>query len=401
MTASRAATAAWLTALAERGKRQYAVHDRTVGELHALGAKVRDQAEVHGNMQFKLAQFAQNALRLWVREDEARTTLLAWAATAHAVTEARAEAQAGLQAAAAAAQAVYGAQLDAVGWLLQRGEAATNYVFRSEDAVEQLLIAGATAVRHRVELQLARSWLRARVVKIRSQFQTVRDASAFLAERGRLAEKHGDAVLAARRALTATVESARNAVANRGQARMYLEARVSESRKVALMAALAKAHKKRVAELEKEIKDRDKQRAARQKGLEMTEAEKQKDEMKLAFAAYDLDGSGEIDLLEFRALLRGKVPLVKIPPAEVDDCFRMIDNNGSGGVSFDEFYRWFNFEKKKGRVKKKGLVTIADVLPLRDRAVRALLVLHNAGELGEAAAAEAPAAATAAAKAAA
>lgn len=79
---------------------------------------------------------------------------------------------------------------------------------------------------------------------------------------------------------------------------------------------------------------------ARKWGIPITEAEK----MKKEFDKFDSDKSGQIELFEFRKLLKIllKVPAhVDLPENRVNAFWKEIDADGSGEVDFEEFLAWY------------------------------------------------------------
>jgi len=93
-----------------------------------------------------------------------------------------------------------------------------------------------------------------------------------------------------------------------------------------------------------------------------------REETRKVFVHYDRDGSGAIDMAEFRALVATLGLL--IPAEEVENTFRAIDLDNSGTIEFEEFYQWFHAAKshKNNPIKNKlrkvgqktGLISITD-----------------------------------------
>ena len=67
---------------------------------------------------------------------------------------------------------------------------------------------------------------------------------------------------------------------------------------------------------------------------------------KFMFNFYDADGSGGIDRSELRSLfhdigvIKGKTELMNLTEDAVTDVIEELDDNGSGLIEFDEFWRW-------------------------------------------------------------
>jgi len=93
-----------------------------------------------------------------------------------------------------------------------------------------------------------------------------------------------------------------------------------------------------------------------------------REETRKVFVHYDRDGSGAIDMAEFRALVASLGLL--IPAEEVENTFRAIDLDGNGTLEFEEFYQWFYVAKShknnplKNKMRKMGqktgLISITD-----------------------------------------
>jgi len=93
-----------------------------------------------------------------------------------------------------------------------------------------------------------------------------------------------------------------------------------------------------------------------------------RDEVHKVFVHYDRDGSGSIDMAEFRALVASLGLL--IPAEEVENTFKAIDLDDSGTLEFEEFFQWFHAAKKhknsliRNKVRKlsqkAGLISITD-----------------------------------------
>jgi len=98
-----------------------------------------------------------------------------------------------------------------------------------------------------------------------------------------------------------------------------------------------------------------------------------REETRKVFVHYDRDGSGAIDMREFRALVASLGLL--IPAEEVDNTFRSIDLDDNGTIEFEEFYQWFSYAKshKNNPIKNKlrkvgtktGMISITDPAVIR------------------------------------
>lgn len=87
-----------------------------------------------------------------------------------------------------------------------------------------------------------------------------------------------------------------------------------------------------------------------------------KQDLRLLFAQYDKDKSGELDLPEFTLAVRkgGKVPTSKIPDGDLKALFRAIDDDGSGGISINELIAFvWGSDGYKRSVRRK-----VDLLPI-------------------------------------
>ena len=72
----------------------------------------------------------------------------------------------------------------------------------------------------------------------------------------------------------------------------------------------------------------------------MEEKEETEQQVREAFAVLDADGSGALDMEEFKQVLttEGDTPL---SPAQVQAMFDAVDTNGNGLVEPDEFVAWW------------------------------------------------------------
>jgi len=86
-----------------------------------------------------------------------------------------------------------------------------------------------------------------------------------------------------------------------------------------------------------------------------------RDEVRKVFVHYDRDGSGAIDMSEFRALVASLGLL--IPAEEVENTFKSIDLDDNGTVEFEEFFQWFHATKEhknnpiRNKLRKVGQKT--------------------------------------------
>jgi len=93
-----------------------------------------------------------------------------------------------------------------------------------------------------------------------------------------------------------------------------------------------------------------------------------RDEVRKVFVHYDRDGSGSIEMPEFRALVASLGLL--IPAEEVENTFKAIDLDNSGTIEFEEFFQWFHAAKehKNNPIRNKlrkvgqktGMISITD-----------------------------------------
>jgi len=93
-----------------------------------------------------------------------------------------------------------------------------------------------------------------------------------------------------------------------------------------------------------------------------------REEVRKVFVHYDRDGSGAIDMSEFRALVASLGLL--IPSEEVENTFKAIDLDNSGTIEFEEFFQWFHAAKehKNNPIRNKlrkvgqktGMISITD-----------------------------------------
>ena len=67
------------------------------------------------------------------------------------------------------------------------------------------------------------------------------------------------------------------------------------------------------------------------------------------FRKYDADGGGTLDMEELSVLLKElKVPMTE---EELEKLFDELDEDGEGGIDFEEFYEWFTSEADRQRNK--------------------------------------------------
>lgn len=160
--------------------------------------------------------------------------------------------------------------------------------------------------------------------------------------------------------------------AQEGLAEMLGEAKLKRS-----LARVALKHPLRLEALVKKTKESDRLKESERRRL--TPAARLREEIKEAFDVYDQDSSGEIDRLEFRALIGGGT-LFDMPLKLVEDTFKMMDKDRSGAVDFDEFLAWFSYETAKNPPAMP--FTVASRIPARFRAVRELLQQVEAEQTG-------------------
>merc|ERR1712070_516374 len=73
--------------------------------------------------------------------------------------------------------------------------------------------------------------------------------------------------------------------------------------------------------------------------------------------------------------------LIKLPRDQIEDVYNQIDKDKSGAISFEEFWAWFQFEAKKNPKKMK--LELTQIMTIRERATRKLLLEFNRGEITE------------------
>ena len=64
--------------------------------------------------------------------------------------------------------------------------------------------------------------------------------------------------------------------------------------------------------------------------------------LRTAFNAFDTDHSGELNKEEFRAVMvmTKEGEQRKVTDVEFENLFSEVDKDGSGSISFDEYYAW-------------------------------------------------------------
>jgi hypothetical protein len=287
--------------------------------------------------------------------------------------------------------------LASVAFLQRLGGEARKVVFQEDLARKWLRETGGLMSEHIVRQFRARTFLAKRRRGAAAALQAQRRSAAALTAIARQAEKqlvHEGGL--ARGALTEVVLAVRVHRYKRAMATEHLEFFVAGARVKRGMQRATARYPERLEKLIVDVRAEDKKKEADRRLLDSEE--RLRLEMFDAFNAFDLDGSGEIDPLEFRAIIVGGALFSHIPPKELEDVFVQIDKDRSGAVSFDEFYSWFLFENdKKDRAavsptsptrqkknfaaapsspmsptrQKKG-VTAAAILPARERAARLL-----------------------------
>jgi hypothetical protein len=67
-----------------------------------------------------------------------------------------------------------------------------------------------------------------------------------------------------------------------------------------------------------------------------------REELRTAFNAFDTDRSGELNKEEFRAVMvmTKEGEQRKVTDVEFENLFSEVDKDGSGSISFDEYYAW-------------------------------------------------------------
>ena len=259
-------------------------------------------------------------------------------------------------------------QAGAFAYLKRLGDGGVRFIFRGQLAQQWLAEAGHNAIKHNQAQYDARAYLK----KIKDGAAGVvggQDGSfQWLTAFVERSHKHLRKCERAKASLAQSVLLARKHSTFMGRAKMELQQMVEEARVNAEMAAVAKANSKRLSELTTLIKEEDKKKAAERKSMPPLVALKL--EMEEAFQIFDLDGSGEIDRLEFRHLLRGGA-LFKLARDEIDDVYTQIDKDRSGAVDFEEFWAWCQFEFSKTPNRK---IKVPMILSAKERAERRLLV---------------------------
>ena len=268
---------------------------------------------------------------------------------------------------------------EAIVYLGNRGQVALKYEERHSEATAFLLDWGYRAGHHTVVQEDSRAWLRKRVEEVQAIKRKQDDAQAFLLKAGKHAKRHVNSCEKARSFLATRVELSRQRQVRQAEARLDLNMFTDDARAILHKQALVQNCPGIIKETEKKIKVEDKEKDKARKG--MPAQERFREEMKDAFMYFDTDDSGEIDKVEFRHLLSSG-HLIHVPADEVDDSYAQIDKDGSGGVDFEEFFAWFQYEyshdKQHGKMED---FRISKVIPLKQRATRLLLAKFVEGEL--------------------
>ncbi|GMI11988.1 hypothetical protein TrLO_g5766 [Triparma laevis f. longispina] len=260
---------------------------------------------------------------------------------------------------------------EAIYYLASRGEVALKYEERHNEAATFLLDWGYRAGHHAVVQEDSRAWLKARVQEVQAIKRRQDEAQNGLLNAGKHAKRHCNSCDKAKSFLATRVELSRQRQVRQAEARLDLNMFTDDARAVLHKQALVQNCPGLIKETEKKIKVEDKEKDKARKGMEAQE--RFREEMKDAFKFFDTDDSGEIDKVEFRHLLSSG-HLIHVPTDEIDDSYSQIDKDGSGGVDFDEFFAWFQYEfshdKQHGKMEN---FRVSKVIPLKQRATRLLL----------------------------
>ena len=262
-------------------------------------------------------------------------------------------------------------QEEALEFLGDRGHVSKGYTERYELAITYLLKWGYDSSHH-VELQAeAKRWLAHRVRNVQRVKHDRDTAQEILEKKGKNAKGHGAICEKAKKGLALRVDMARRRGESAQIAIDDLVLHVHDARAQLNKRALESQCPAKIKSTDKAIKVADKERDGKRKGMDAQERFKL--EMEDAFTFYDTDGSGEIAKIEFRHLLSSG-QMIEIPETEIDDCFQQIDKDGSGGVDFDEFFSWFNYEWSQGKNQsRKAGFKVSALIPTKARAVRMLM----------------------------
>ena len=326
-----------------------------------------------------LTQRANRAMRTWAKKDNAFFQLSKTAVKYRKVWDNRKAAIRFLIERGQHSIAHLKRQADCGTFLAVRGQVANDYTTRMESAQAYLQQWGYDSTHHVALQQVARDWLANRIAKLLVIKKMHDDAQKELASRGTSAKRHAVACGKARGVLVTRIEMARQRRERGLKALDDLALFVDDARSTMSKRALEIQCPGKIKDTEKAIKTEDKEKEKKRKVMSV-EA-RFLEELKDAFDYFDTDGGGEIDKIEFRHLLNSGY-LLQIPIEEIDDCYAQIDKDGSGGVDFGEFFAWFNHEWSHDRHKgKKNGFRVANIIPIRQRAIRMILPKFQNGDL--------------------
>jgi len=264
-------------------------------------------------------------------------------------------------------------------YLNNRGQIALGYEVRLNEAATFLAKWGFESTHHVQCQDEAKAWLREKVEGVLMIKKRQGESEGWLHQKGTHAKRHLNSCTKAREVLYKRIEQARLKTSKSVQCNLDMTMFIDDARLQVHKQMLLNQYPGLIKEMEKKIKTQDKieEKERKNKGVD----ERFKVEMKDAFEYFDTDESGEIDRVEFRHLLNSG-HLIEVPQDEIDDCYTQIDNDGSGGIDFEEFFKWFLYEftheKHHG---KKEKFKVSSIVPLKQRALRKLLPKYCDGEM--------------------